>query len=68
MNIDKIDFDQIIPNLAQEGTWVGKCMVPSSLAYKGIEGPHVVQVKKGKVYDLSNIIIQQVNYSIWLML
>ena len=28
-------------------------MVPSSLAYKGIEGPHVVQVKNGKVYDLS---------------
>ena len=50
---DKIDFDQIIPNLAQQGTWVGRCMVPPFLAYKGIAGPHVVQVKKGRVYDLS---------------
>ena len=61
MKLSAINFDQIIPNLAVEGTWIGRCMVPSSLAYKGIEGPHVVQVKKGKVYDLSDILIQLVN-------
>lgn len=53
MNKRSIDFNEIIPNLAIKGTWIGRCMVPSSLAYKGISGPHVVQVKKGKVYDLS---------------
>ena len=40
-----IDFEQIIPNLAKEGTWIGRCMVPSSIAYKGIAGPHIVKVE-----------------------
>jgi fumarylacetoacetate (FAA) hydrolase family protein len=53
MELSELNFNQIIPNLAEEGTWIGRCMVPSSLAYNGIGGPHVVQVKKGKVYDLS---------------
>lgn len=53
MNLNELNFDQIIPNLANEGTWVGRCMVPSSKAYKGIEGPHVVKVQNNKVYDLS---------------
>ena len=53
MTKETIDFNKIIPNLANEGTWVGRCMIPSTLAYKGVEGPHVVQVKNGKVYDLS---------------
>lgn len=54
MDIKDIDFDQVVPNLANEGTWIGRCMAPASLAYKGIEGPHVVKVEKGKVFDLSN--------------
>jgi fumarylacetoacetate (FAA) hydrolase family protein len=54
MEKENINFDQIVPNLANEGTWIGRCMVPAALAYKGIEGPHVVKVEKGKVFDLSN--------------
>ena len=53
MDMDNINFDRIVPDLANEGTWIGRCMVPASLAYKGIEGPHVVKVEKGKVFDLS---------------
>ncbi len=49
-----MDFGQVVPNLANEGIWIGRCMVPASLAYKGIEGPHVVKVEKGKVFDLSH--------------
>ncbi|WP_223549642.1 fumarylacetoacetate hydrolase family protein [Aestuariivivens sp. NBU2969] len=52
--MNNINFNEIIPNLAEEGIWVGRCMVPASLAYKGIKGPHVVKVEKGMVYDLSN--------------
>ena len=48
------EIDNIIPHSAKEGTWVGRCQVPESLAYKGIGGPHVVQVKHGVVYDLSD--------------
>jgi len=49
----KIDFSKVVPNMANQGTWIGRCMVPASLAYNGIEGPHVVKVEKGKVFDLS---------------
>lgn len=48
-----IDIDQIIPNQAYDGVWIGRCMVPSRLAYKGVSGPHVVTVTNGRVYDLS---------------
>lgn len=54
MNNLQININQIIPNFAANGTWIGRCMVSSSLAYKGIAGPHVVKVKEGKVYDLSH--------------
>jgi fumarylacetoacetate (FAA) hydrolase family protein len=37
----------------QLGTWIGRCEVPASIAFKGIAGPHVVQIKQGVVYDLS---------------
>ena len=53
METENIDFNTVIPNLAKEGTWVGRCMVPDPLAYKGIAGPHVVTARKGKVLDLS---------------
>lgn len=53
MSFESIEFNEIIPNSANKGTWIGRCMVPAFLAYKGIEGPHVVQIKSGKVYDLS---------------
>jgi len=43
----------LIPDSAEAGTWVGRCHVPASVAFKGIAGPHVVKVSKGKVYDLS---------------
>ncbi len=49
----KIDVNKIIPNSANEGTWIGRCYVPSALAFKGVEGPHVVKVFNNKVYDLS---------------
>lgn len=48
-----MEFDQAVPNMANEGSWIGRCMVPMPLAFKGIEGPHVVKVQKGKVFDLS---------------
>ncbi|MCU7552218.1 fumarylacetoacetate hydrolase family protein [Chitinophagaceae bacterium LB-8] len=53
MKQETIDINQIIPNQASEGTWIGRCMVPAALAYNGIAGPHVVKVANGKVYDLS---------------
>ncbi len=42
-----------IRDVTDEGTWIGRCYVPASQAYKGIPGPHVVQVKNEGVYDLS---------------
>ena len=48
-----LNTKSIIPGEAGQGTWIGRCQVPASLAYKGIAGPHVVQVKDGQVYDLS---------------
>lgn len=47
------EIDDVIPYAAKEGTWIGRCQVPGALAYKGVAGPHVVQVKDGYVYDLS---------------
>ena len=51
---DEVDYDKVLPENAYEGTWIGRCWVPSDLAYKGIEGPHVIWVNKGVVYDISN--------------
>jgi len=45
---------QSILTVTSQGTWVGRCYVPSNLAYNGIAGPHVVQVSKGRVLDLSS--------------
>ena len=53
MSYPKIDVNKIIPNSASEGTWIGRCYVPSALAFNGVEGPHVVKVFNNKVYDLS---------------
>lgn len=53
MEIKNIDLKTIIPKSAEEGTWIGRCVLPSNMSYKGIAGPHVVTVKNGKVYDLS---------------
>jgi fumarylacetoacetate (FAA) hydrolase family protein len=53
MKYVNIDFSRIVPDMAKEGVWIGRCMVPSSLAFKGVAGPHVVKVQNGKVYDLS---------------
>lgn len=46
-------IQNIVPNMARKGIWIGRCYVPSALAYKGISGPHVVCVRKGEVFDLS---------------
>ncbi|MDO6517414.1 fumarylacetoacetate hydrolase family protein [Zobellia uliginosa] len=48
-----IDLNRLIPELAETGTWIGRCMVPAQKAYNGIAGPHVVMARKGKIYDLS---------------
>ncbi|WP_149276499.1 fumarylacetoacetate hydrolase family protein [Pareuzebyella sediminis] len=53
MEQQPINLEEIVPQLADEGTWIGRCMVSKKQAYKGIAGPHVVLVKKAKVYDLS---------------
>ena len=50
--IDK-EINDTIPHAAREGTWVGRCQVPDALAYRGVAGPHVVQVIDGGVFDLS---------------
>ena len=42
-----------IRDVTDEGIWIGRCYVPPLLAFKGIPGPHVVQVKNDRVYDLS---------------
>lgn len=46
-------YNNIIPELGKEGTWIGRCHIPENIAYNQVEGPHVVWVKQGKVYDLS---------------
>ncbi len=43
----------IIQQLGQEGTWIGRCYVPEKVAYNHVKGPHVIWVKQEKVYDLS---------------
>lgn len=48
-----IDLNHLIPQLAEKGTWIGRCMVPAKKAHKGVAGPHVVLARKGKIYDLS---------------
>lgn len=48
-----MNTSEIIPNYAQEGTWIGRCHVPEKKAFNRVEGPHVVWVYKGKVFDLS---------------
>ncbi|WP_289061471.1 fumarylacetoacetate hydrolase family protein [uncultured Zobellia sp.] len=48
-----IDLNTLIPQLAETGTWIGRCAVPSKKAYNGVAGPHVVLARKGNVYDLS---------------
>ncbi|MFC4094946.1 fumarylacetoacetate hydrolase family protein [Euzebyella saccharophila] len=52
MNQD-MDIKEIIPDHARIGTWVGRCHVPQELAFNNVEGPHVVWVKNGEVFDLS---------------
>lgn len=53
MNQNESKSIKAILQSAKEGTWIGRCEVPASLAYKGVAGPHVVQIKNGEVYDLS---------------
>ncbi|CAM3535658.1 fumarylacetoacetate hydrolase family protein [Zobellia roscoffensis] len=48
-----IDLNHLIPQLAETGTWIGRCTVPAKKAYNGIAGPHVILARKGNVYDLS---------------
>ncbi|MFY0653786.1 MAG: fumarylacetoacetate hydrolase family protein [Cyclobacteriaceae bacterium] len=51
-----MEVNNIIDNLQStfaQGTWVGRCQVPRDLAYNGVEGPHVVQVRNVEVFDLS---------------
>ena len=50
----EVDYDNVLPENASQGTWIGRCWVPSDLAYKEIEGPHVIWVSNGVVYDISN--------------
>ena len=53
MKTMKFDINEIIPQQGKVGTWVGRCEVPDHLAYKKVAGPHVVLVKNGAVFDLS---------------
>ncbi len=48
-----MELDQIIPEMGQEGIWIGRCHIPEKMAYHNVEGPHVVWVNSGMVYDLS---------------
>ena len=48
-----MNYNNIIPELGKEGTWIGRCHIPENIAYNNIKGPHVVWAKKGMVYDLS---------------
>lgn len=47
-------IDDIVLSMGKKGTWVGRCFVPKQNAYNNVEGPHVVWVKEGKVFDLSH--------------
>ena len=49
-----MEKNQIIPEMAHEGTWIGRCQVPKKIAYRNIAGPHAIWVHKGMVYDLSH--------------
>ncbi|HEA29552.1 MAG TPA: fumarylacetoacetate hydrolase [Leeuwenhoekiella sp.] len=46
-------IDTIIPEMGQEGTWIGRCYIPQKLAFRGVPGPHVIWVHQSNVYDLS---------------
>lgn len=41
-------------SITNEGTWIGRCHVPTERAYNAIEGPHVIWAYRGWVYDLSH--------------
>jgi fumarylacetoacetate (FAA) hydrolase family protein len=49
-----MDTNQIIPEMAQEGIWIGRCHIPGKMSYHKVEGPHVVWVHRGFVFDLSH--------------
>jgi fumarylacetoacetate (FAA) hydrolase family protein len=40
--------------MGSNGIWIGRCQVPKKMAYKNVEGPHVVWVHNACVYDLSH--------------
>jgi fumarylacetoacetate (FAA) hydrolase family protein len=46
--------NQIIPQMGQEGIWIGRCHIPEEKAYHKVEGPHVIWVHQGFVFDLSH--------------
>lgn len=49
-----MEKNQIIPGMANKGTWIGRCHIPKEIAYRNIAGPHVIWVHMGMVYDLSH--------------
>ena len=48
-----MEQNDIIPGMAKEGTWIGRCHIPKKMAFRNIAGPHVIWAYNGTVYDLS---------------
>ena len=48
-----MDIDKIIPGMGQKGIWIGRCHIPQKMAFSKVEGPHVIWVNQGEVFDLS---------------
>lgn len=49
-----ITIEDCIPDMANEGIWIGRCFIPETKAYNSVAGPHVIWAHKGIVYDLSH--------------
>ncbi|WP_099546969.1 fumarylacetoacetate hydrolase family protein [Maribacter sp. 4G9] len=52
--MEYMENNQIIPGMANEGTWIGRCYIQKKIAYNNIAGPHVIWAYKGMVYDVSH--------------
>jgi len=49
-----MEINEVIPKMGLEGTWIGRCYLPKKMAYRNVEGPHVIWVHQKKVFDLSH--------------
>lgn len=51
--VTEFRLQDIVPDQANVGTWVGRVWVPEAIAENGLAGPRVVQARDGRIHDLS---------------